>query len=534
MKNIFKVLAGLLGLVGIVAIVWTALYFTVPKVKDWTNTNILKQEQKEEAGNEEDAGKIEELEEQLAQALKDKEEAQTQLVSKTEELETALAGKTEVETQLAGVNSQLAEKQALIEELQQDAIVDEATIAELQADVTELTSAKQELETTLAQKNATIAELENQIELLEEILNESGETLLTEILEQDTSPNIFSDGSNMYLSTRYVASDYYRYLKGTYVFVNGKSLKKISTIDDVGACIKIDDGSVVFYSGNQVGEFFILNEGNVVETNKNSSKYKLCIEISEDDLLFIPGDHYVNPALIMNLSTYEFTEIEMPINTRFDNYLQVSDDEYLISCTTNGTNNATLLFNTTNHALTKISDYNSNHLPLSIKLKDGNYLLYLNSSTVKYNVESKLFETVAKDFDSNWFFTNQVGYYECDNGDLYMVAESYPGLKYYNLQENKLYEVEENLRVCTIKSTSEAIFIANNSLRDPGLYILNLADNYLNTTVTKIYNEGLYWDTFVENENGVTITSSINPEQGTLYYDYSTGTCTKVTETLAA
>lgn len=198
MKNIFKVLAGILGLLGITAIVWIALYFTVPKVKDWTNTNIFKQEQQVEAGNEEDAGKIEELEAELAQAIKDKEEAQAQLATKTEELETALAGKTEVETQLAGVNTQLAEKQALIEELQQDATVDEATIAELQADVTELTSSKQELEATLDQKNSTIEALEAEVAELESALEKDpSKTYLLDLVEEDIALQYIVLGDNV-------------------------------------------------------------------------------------------------------------------------------------------------------------------------------------------------------------------------------------------------------------------------------------------------------------------------------------------------
>ncbi len=192
------VVAGLVSLIGIVAIVWVALYFTVPKVQDWTNTNIFKQEQQVEAGNEEDAGKIEELEEQLAQAIKDKEDAQAQLATKTEELETALAGKTEVETQLAGVNTQLAEKQALIEELQQDATVNEATIAELQADVAELTSAKQELEATLAQNNSTIEALEAEVAELESALEKDpNKTYLMDLVEEDIALQYIVLGDNV-------------------------------------------------------------------------------------------------------------------------------------------------------------------------------------------------------------------------------------------------------------------------------------------------------------------------------------------------
>lgn len=195
------VVAGLVSLIGIVAIVWVALYFTVPKVKDWTNTNIFKQEQQVEAGNEEDAGKIEELEEQLAQAIKDKEDAQAQLATKTEELETALAGKTEVETQLAGVNTQLAEKQALIEELQQDATVNEATIAELQADVIELASAKQDLETTLAQSNSTIEALEAEVAELESALEKDpSKTYLLDLVEEDIALQYIVLGDNVFVS----------------------------------------------------------------------------------------------------------------------------------------------------------------------------------------------------------------------------------------------------------------------------------------------------------------------------------------------
>lgn len=195
------VVAGLVSLIGIVAIVWVALYFTVPKVQDWTNTNIFKQEQQVEAGNKEDAGKIEELEAELAQAIKDKEEAQAQLATKTEELETALAGKTEVETQLAGVNSQLAEKQALIEELLEDATADDATIADLQADVTELTSAKQELETTLAQSNSTIEALEAEVAELESALEKDpSKTYLLDLVEEDIALQYIVLGDNVFVS----------------------------------------------------------------------------------------------------------------------------------------------------------------------------------------------------------------------------------------------------------------------------------------------------------------------------------------------
>ena len=48
--------------------------------------------------------------------------------------------------------------------------------------------------------------------------------------------------------------------------------------------------------------------------------------------------------------------------------------------------------------------------------------------------------------------------------------------------------------------------------------------------VSQIYSSGSNWDTFFEDENGVTISSSVSTDQGSVYYDYATGTVTPVEE----
>ena len=284
------VVAGLVSLIGIVAIVWVALYFTVPKVKDWTNTNIFKQEQQVEAGNEEDAGKIEELEEQLAQAIKDKEEAQAQLATKTEELETALAGKSEVETQLAGVNSQLAEKQALIEELLEDATADDATIADLQADVTELTSAKQELETTLAQNNSTIEALEAEVAELESALEKDpSKTYLMDLVEEDIA------------------------------------LQYIVLHDNVLVCNAITNNGNLEKPG-----LYLLNQLDLSLTQLVNNGYGF------DQKLQLDETHYLlsgDLAPLVIIDTNDFTDIEVTEETGFDllGKYELANGDYLMS-----------------------------------------------------------------------------------------------------------------------------------------------------------------------------------------------------------
>lgn len=208
MKNIFKVLAGLLGLVGIVAIVWTALYFTVPKVKDWTNTNILKQEQSVDGDKDE---QIADLQEQLASkneqvntitvelnsakeklseaqnsALKDAEtiaELQEALAEKTVELSEAVQAKEELESSVSTLQAEITAKQATIAELEADVESNAETIAELEADIQAKQATIAELEVDAEANAETIAELEADIQEKQGTI----ETLQADISAKETN-----------------------------------------------------------------------------------------------------------------------------------------------------------------------------------------------------------------------------------------------------------------------------------------------------------------------------------------------------------
>lgn len=67
-------------------------------------------------------------------------------------------------------------------------------------------------------------------------------------------------------------------------------------------------------------------------------------------------------------------------------------------------------------------------------------------------------------------------------------------------------------------------FLSCNNTSIQGIYKLN-NDNSL----TQIYSLGS-WDTFIPDENGVTISSSVNADQGKVYYDFTTGSITPIEE----
>lgn len=426
------VVAGLVSLIGIVAIVWVALYFTVPKVKDWTNTNIFKQEQQVEAGNEEDAGKIEELEAELAQAIKDKEEAQAQLATKTEELETALAGKSEVETQLAGVNTQLAEKQALIEQLQEDATADDAAIAQLQADVAELTSAKQELETTLAQKNSTIEALEAEVAELESALEKDpNKTYLMDLVEEDIA------------------------------------LQYIVLGDNVLVCNAITNNGNLEKPG-----LYLLNQLDLSLTQLVNNGYGFDQKLQLDETHYLLSGDLAPLAII---DTNDFTDIEVTEETGFDllGKYELTNGDYLIS----GNSGPYIIrFNPTTYSVTYLTFSEEVHSTFGLQILEANENELLVSSVddmklATIDLTTNTVDVVLRDESGLYqYFTlgclidnEKVIVFEQNSQTLYVFSltdgtklKNYPCEGFYN--NDPYFEVSGNVIKFTSEGSSTAVY----------------------------------------------------------------------------
>lgn len=158
-----------------------------------------------------------------------------------------------------------------------------------------------------------------------------------------------------------------------------------------------------------------------------------------------------------------------------------------------------------------------------LNLKNGKIML---STSVAYGI--LIYDETTNEINS-FISSKKVGmFHEISNGNVFISGNSVTSIYLYDIEKNETISVFsggfswENY----FELLNKNVLISSSNQSNLGIL---LYDNITNTA-TKIYNEGFDWNTFVEDENGVTISSSVNVDQGKVYYDFETGTVTPIEE----
>ena len=115
------------------------------------------------------------------------------------------------------------------------------------------------------------------------------------------------------------------------------------------------------------------------------------------------------------------------------------------------------------------------------------------------------------------------------HGNILIGSNSSFGLLLYSTSTNEVTQLySTGVWDCfhELSNNNALISSSYSASSSAGVWFYNASTN----EVTRIYSSGYSWDTFIPDENGVTISSSVNADQGKVYYDFTTGSVTPVTE----
>lgn len=163
------------------------------------------------------------------------------------------------------------------------------------------------------------------------------------------------------------------------------------------------------------------------------------------------------------------------------------------------------------------------------KLSNGNFLI---SSSYTAAPGILLYDTSTNEVIQ--IYTSSNGwrnFQELSNGNVLISnTKANSGILLYNATTNEITRIYINgCDWVYFQELSNGNVLIASSGSDPVRSGILLYNNNTNE-VTKIYSSGSKWDTFIPDENGVTISSSVNADQGSVYYDFETGTVTPIEE----
>lgn len=544
LRNICKSIL-LLALTGV--IVWAVLYFTVPTVKDWTNDKVLKIDQSKNdeekkqllAENEDLKKQIDSLTSQATTVSTELTTVKAELSEKKTALEKATADKAELETKVGNLSAKVEELEnsnsATSEELENKKQELATAQADLQTKTTEvetLTTEKTALENQKTALESQIQNLQARVAELETQLNPGDDYNYTiEELESLGYEIENIEGTQKYVHVTMGMNTYDTPLSGVYS-ISGNKCKKLLHEDK---CYEY-----FYYKTGETSEV-ILGEGksitiinNIVNEHKYCFKnsngfYKTSVLIIDEKNIAVFRDSAGWSKI--NIETEEETTITKDdncsaskTNTLYD-WQKISSNKYY------GRYNSTyVIYNTETNTVT-----GSERMYIYALLKNNKCLVGDNS---KYYIFDTITEEKTEISSTETLYMQQSGveknvYIEWDNGDVVIMSAYGPVL--YSKSNNTIAFMNKSnwkgFKGLLLKTTSGKVFatcFSTNS--NTGIYIINVDSNGCPVNATKIYSLGQYWDTVVEDENGCTFSSKYDSSQGSVYYNYSTGECTAVTE----
>lgn len=546
-KSIFMLL-----LTGV--IVWTILYFTVPKVKDWINDKVFNIDQSKDdeekkqlrAENEDLKKQIKSLTTEATTVSAELTNVKDQLSAKTTALETATSEKQELETKVSELEQKVSELEssetatkAELEIKKQELSTARNSLQEKTAEVETLTSEKQTLENQKTTLESQLAEKQNQIQALQARVTEL-ETQLnpgedykytTEELENFGYEIENIEGTQKYVHVTKGINTSNSPLSGVYS-ISGNKCKKLLHEDNYYKYFyyKTGETSEVILGERKSITIInnIVNEHKYCFSNRNGF-YKTSVLIIDEKNIAVFRDSKGWSKI--NIETEEETTIAkddncsaLTTNTLFD-WQKISSNKYY------GRYNSTyVIYNTETNTVT-----GSERMYIYALLKDNKCIVGDNS---KYYIFDTITEEKTEISSTENLYMPQTGvkknvYIEWDNGDVVIMSNYGPVL--YSKSNNTIAFMNkfnwQGFKGLLLKTTSGKVFATCFSTSsNTGIYIINVDSNGYPTGVTKIYSLGQYWDTVTEDENGCTFSSKYDPSQGSVYYNYSTGECTAVTE----
>lgn len=318
MKTLWKIckLVFMLLLTGV--IVWTILYFTVPKVKDWTNDKVLKIDQSKDdeekkqlrAENEDLKKQINSLTTEATTVSAELTNVKDQLTAKTSALETATSEKQELTSKVSKLEQKVSEletsgaaTQTELEAKKQELATAQTSLQEKTAEVETLTSEKQTLEnqkttleSQLAEKQNQIQELQNRVEQLEAELNPDTDAIyLRDVIYKNHSSVIgVFDGNSTYNIV--IVKENRNNTSTNVIYLENKNTKKLTFVQndlsnmDYGEILKINEN--LFAIQSSYG-FHLLNLEQSTCTKINiSNDYTCYINKTSNGILITSGNHF--------------------------------------------------------------------------------------------------------------------------------------------------------------------------------------------------------------------------------------------------
>lgn len=554
MKTLWKICKSIFMLLLTGVIVWTILYFTVPKVKDWTNDKVFKIDQSKDdeekkqlrAENEDLKNQIKSLTTEATTVSAELTNVKDQLSAKTTALETATSEKQELENKVSELEQKVSELEssetatkAELETKKQELSTARNSLQEKTAEVETLTSEKQTLETQKSALETQLAEKQNQIQTLqarvagleEELYPGDDYNYTVEELENWGYLIENIEGTQKFVHVSKGNSESNLPLSGLYSIKNNKC-KKLLHEDSYS--------KYYYYKTNETTELILGEKKSLTITNNILTEHDFCLSdangvyrnsviiIDEKNIAVFKAYGWVK----INIETEEETAITKDdncsastTNTLFD-WKKISSNKYY------GRYNQTyVIYNTETNIVTQ-SEFMNFHAPLS----NNKYIVGDNSKYYIFDTTTEE-KTEINSTQSLFLFEytiNPNSYKEWENGDVVLMGNYGPVL--YSKSNNTIELMDTNkktFRGILLNTASGKVFatcFCTNTYYQKGIYIINVDSNGYPVSATKIYSQGQYWDTVVEDENGCTFSSKYDPSQGSVYYNYSTGECTAVTE----
>ena len=540
MKTLWKICKSILLLALTGVIVWTVLYFTVPKVKDWTNDKVLKIDQsKKDEEKKQLLAENEDLKKQIDSLTSQATTVKTELSEKKTALEKAAADKAELETKVGNLSAKVAELEnsnsATSEELEnkkKELATAQANLQTKTAEVENLTTEKTALENQKTALESQIQNLQARVSELETQLNPGEDyKYTTEELESFGYKIENIEGTQKYVHVTMGINNSNTPLSGVYS-ISGNKCKKLLHEDSYYEYFYYKTGEtseVILGEGKSITIINnIVNEHKYCFKNRNGF-YKTSVLIIDEKNIAVFRDSAGWSKI--NIETEEETTITKDdncsastTNTLFD-WQKISSNKYY------GRYNSTyVIYNTETNTVTE-----SERMYIYALLKNNKCLVGDNSN---YYIFDTITEEKTKISSTEILYMPQTGveknvYIEWDNGDVVLMSAYGPVL--YSKSNNTIAFMNKSnwqgFKGLLLKTTSGKVFATCFSTSsNTGIYIINVDSNGYPTGVTKIYSLGQYWDTVTEDENGCTFSSKYDPSQGSVYYNYSTGECTTVTD----
>lgn len=526
MKIIWKICKSILLLALLGVIVWTVLYFTVPTVKDWTNDKVLKIDQSKNdeekkqliAENEDLKKQIDSLTSQATTVSTELTTVKAELSEKKTALEKATAEKALLETKVGKLTSKVAELEnsgsatsAELENKKQELATAQANLQTKTAEVETLTAEKTALENQKTALESQIQNLQARVEELETQLNPGEEGYTYEEICNFTGSE--RTGLKIFNNT-YLFADGYAFKSSVWLQKNNKFIKLNFSSTDRD-CYKFGDKDLFLDTKTS---YLVDKNGNVEEINTAdmfsnrfdyyNSYYSL--QVIDKDSFFLIGEQKIKKV---NLKTKTNEIFNIALNNKPRSIVYFPEENIIYFAH----NSSYYIFNFNTNKETQCSvNFSSSQI---IKVDNNKYLCGTNTLYL-FDSANLTFTELKKSFDIETTYTHIL-----NNGNVLIGTSNYPGLYLYNKETSTIEQVDAKVRgLYFIKTNSGKLFGTSGVSGITGIYI------YQNDSLTKIYDSGYMWDTVVEDENGCTFSSKYDPSQGSVYYDYTTGTCNAVTE----